>query len=188
MAVSYRSQRARNHALSSRHISGLPINPESKKWDVLFAHFLPKSDWLPLLNWPEKSPGFMLLSITESRLQRRLVLRFRDMIRLASASQARSQALGQNCLEEILLWCDSINPRLAASQPDPRIRRAIDFLSGHTNEPFSEERLARAAGLSASRLRYLFRLQTGTSPRRFQEEQRLRRARELLAMSRQTIG
>jgi AraC family transcriptional regulator, arabinose operon regulatory protein len=55
-------------------------------------------------------------------------------------------------------------------------------------EPFSEERLARAAGLSASRLRHLFRAQTGNSPRRFLEEQRLRRARDLLALSRQTIG
>ena len=71
---------------------------------------------------------------------------------------------------------------------DPRVRKAMDFLGQHAAEPFSEERLARAAGLSPSRLRHLFRAQVGDSPRHFQEDLRLRRARDLLAMSRQTIG
>jgi AraC family transcriptional regulator of arabinose operon len=130
----------------------------------------------------------MLLSVTEPNLRRHIVARLRAMIRLAAGSQARSQEFGLNALEEILLWCDSINPRHAATQLDPRIRNALDFLGTHTHEPFSEERLSRASGLSASRLRHLFRVQTGNSPRRYLEEQRLRRARDLLAMSSQTIG
>jgi AraC family transcriptional regulator of arabinose operon len=93
-----------------------------------------------------------------------------------------------NALEEVLLWCDSINPRQSSSQPDPRIAKAMDFLTTHLSEPFSMERLARVAGLSPSRLRHLFREQAGDSPRHFQELQRLRRAKDLLAMSRQTIG
>jgi AraC family transcriptional regulator of arabinose operon len=164
------------------------ICPESQRWDLYYAHFLPRPDWLPWLNWPEKSPGFMALTLKEPALRRRVALRLRDMIRLNAGSQSRSQVFGQNALEEVLLWCDSINPRQAASQFDPRIRKALDFLSAHAAEPFSEERLARAAGLSPSRLRHLFRAQTGNSPRRFLEEQRLRRARDLLALSRQTIG
>jgi AraC family transcriptional regulator, arabinose operon regulatory protein len=164
------------------------ISLETKKWDVLFVHFLPKPDWLSWLKWPEKSPGFMALTLEEPALHRRVARRLGDMIRLDAGSLSRPQALSQNALEEVLLWCDSINPREAASQLDPRLRRGIDFLGEHMAEPFSEERLARAAGLSASRLRYLFRAQTGNSPRRFLEEQRLRRARDLLALSRQTIG
>jgi AraC family transcriptional regulator of arabinose operon len=93
-----------------------------------------------------------------------------------------------NALEEVLLWCDSINPRQIASYVDPRVRKSIDFLATHLAEPFSEERLALAAGLSPSRLRHLFHAQTGESPRRFLEEQRLRRAKELLALSRQRIS
>jgi AraC family transcriptional regulator of arabinose operon len=164
------------------------INPEVGKWDVLYAHFFPKTDWMPWLNWPEKSVGFLALSIKEPPLRRRVVSRLRDMIRLAAGSQPRSQSLGLNALEEVLLWCDSINPHLADTQLDPRIHRALDYLGEKIGEPFSEERLARAASLSPSRLRHLFRNQTGNSPRRFLEEQRLRRARELLAMSRQTIA
>jgi AraC family transcriptional regulator of arabinose operon len=110
------------------------------------------------------------------------------MIRLNAGSQSRGQVFGLNALEEVLLWCDAVNPRQASSQLDPRVRQAMDFLGAHATEPFSEERLAQAAGLSPSRLRHLFRAQTGSSPRRFQEEQRLRRARDLLALSRQTIG
>jgi len=164
------------------------IAPEAKKWDLLYAHFLPRPDWLPWLNWPEKAPGFMVLTLQEPATRRRVVLRLSDMNRLNSSSLTRSQVFAQNAFEEVLLWCDTVNPAQALSQFDPRVRKAMDFLGEHATEPFSEERLARVAGLSPSRLRHLFRKQAGDSPRHFQEEQRLRRARDLLAMSRQTIG
>jgi AraC family transcriptional regulator of arabinose operon len=164
------------------------FSPAVRTWDLLFAHFLPPPDWLPWLNWPEIAPGLMKLNLQETALRRRVVLRLKDMIRLNASSHPRGQSLALNALEEVLLWCDSVNPRRSASLLDPRIGRAMDFLTTHVSEPFSEERLARAAGLSASRLRHLFREQVGDSPRHFQERERLRRAGELLAMSRQTIG
>jgi len=164
------------------------FSPETKKWDLLWAHFLAKSDWLPWLNWPEVAPGLMVLNLQEPALRRRIVLRLKDVIRLNSSSQSRGQILGLNALEEVLLWCDSITPRQSSSQLDSRIGKAMDFLTTRLSEPFSMERLARVAGLSPSRLRHLFREQAGDSPRHFQEQQRLRRARDLLAMSRQTIG
>jgi len=164
------------------------ISPDTGKWDIFFAHFLPKPEWLPWLNWPEKSLGLMMLNLPEPTLRRRVILRLGDMVRVAAGSQARSQALGLNALEEVLLWCDSVNPRQTAAQLDPRIRKAMDFLCEHVVEPFSEDRLAQAVGLSPSRLRHLFRLEADNSPRHFLEEQRLRRARDLLALSRQTIG
>ncbi len=164
------------------------FSPQTRKWDLLYAHFIPRAEWLPWLNWPEKSPGLMVLSLKGSVLSDQIVNRLKDMIRFTNGSQPRRQVFGLNALEEILLWCDSINPRQASSQPDPRIGRALDFLTAHATEPFSEDRLAHAAALSPSRLRHLFRLETGDSPRHFQEQQRLLRARDLLAMSRQTIS
>jgi AraC family transcriptional regulator of arabinose operon len=164
------------------------ISPKARNWDLFYAHFLPRPDWLPWLNWPEKSPGLMALTLKEPVLRRRIARRLQDMIRLNAGSPSRSRVFAQNALEEALLWCDSVNPRQASSQFDPRLRKAIDFLGEHAAEPFSEDRLARAAGLSPSRLRHLFRAQTANSPRRFLEEQRLRRAGDLLALSRQTIG
>ena len=164
------------------------INPDAKKWDLLYAHFLPRADWVPWLSWPEKAPGLMVLSVKEPDMRRHIANGLRDMIRLNSSSLPRSQVFAQNAFEKALLWCDAVNPRQASAQIEPRIRKAMDFLGEHATEPFSEERLARAAGLSSSRLRHLFRTQAGDSPRHFQEELRLRRARDLLAMSRQTIG
>jgi AraC family transcriptional regulator of arabinose operon len=109
------------------------------------------------------------------------------MVRLNAGSRIRHLDFANNALEETLLWLDSVNPRLASSQTDPRVRQAMDCLSTHLAEPFSEARISRAAGLSASRLRHLFLRETGLSPRRFLEIQRLRRAEELLVFTRQTI-
>ena len=64
----------------------------------------------------------------------------------------------------------------------------MEFINAHLAEPFSGDSLARAAGLSASHLRHLFHARTGDSPRNFQEQQRLRRARDLLVMSRLTVS
>ncbi len=162
--------------------------PQAGKWDLLWAHFLPKTDWLPWLQWPEIAPGLMCLNLHSTLLRQRLIVRMKDVIRLNYGAQPRSQPLALNALEEVLLWCDSLNPKQASAQLDPRITKAMDFLVTHLADSFSEERLARAVGLSASRLRHLFREQAGSSPRHFQEQQRLRRARDLLCSSRQTIG
>jgi AraC family transcriptional regulator of arabinose operon len=158
------------------------------KWDLAFAHFMPRAEWGPWLMWPEIAPGLMQLALAGRDLRRRVERRMADVIRLSRSSLVHGTAFGQNALEEVLLWCDSINPRRMRTESDPRVRRVIDHLSTHPAEPFSEEKLVQLAGLSASRLRHLFLAQTGVSPGRFLEEQRLRRARELLALSRLTVG
>jgi AraC family transcriptional regulator of arabinose operon len=164
------------------------FSPATQKWDLLWAHFQARPEWGPWLNWPEIAPGLMKLSLQEPILRRRAVQRLRDMLRLNFSAQSRGELLGLNALEEVLLWCDSVNPRQPASQLDPRIAKAMDFLTARLSEPFAEEAVARTAGLSPSRFRHLFREQAGDSARHFQEQQRLRRAKELLATSRQTIG
>jgi len=164
------------------------ICPGVAKWDLLWAHFIVPPDWLQWLNWPEMAAGLMRLNIHEPALRQRIVRRMKDVVRLNASAQPRGQSLGLNALEEVLLWCDSVNPKRSASQPDSRIAKALDLLTSRLAEPFSEERLAGSVGLSPSRFRHLFRAQVGDSARTFQEQQRLRRARDLLAMSRQTIG
>jgi len=164
------------------------FSPRERKWDLLWAHFLPHPDWLSWLHWPEIAPGLMRLNLHGAPLRRRIILRMKEVIRLNYSARPHGQELALNALEEVLLWCDSVNPRQAVAQLDPRITKAMDYLVTHLAEPFSEERLARAVGLSASRLRHIFREQAGDSPRHFQEQQRLRRARDLLVLSRQTVG
>ena len=162
--------------------------PEAKQWDLLYAHFVPRAEWISWLNWPEQGSGLLMLGLKEPSLRNRILLRLRDMVRLSQSAHPRREELGLNALEEALLWCDSANPQRLSARLDPRIRKAMDHLSMHISEPFSEAGLARAASLSPSHLRHLFREQTGESPRRFQELQRLRRAMDLLAMSRLSIA
>ena len=162
--------------------------PGAREWELRYAHFLPRAEWLSWLNWPEQAAGLMVLHLKEPALRRRIALRLGDMIRLSRSAHPHREELGLNALEEALLWCDTMNPQRASAGLDPRIRKAMDFLTAHVAEPFSEESLARAAGLSASHLRHLFRAQAGDSPRQFHELQRLRRAKDLLAMSRLTVG
>lgn len=164
------------------------FSPQAQKWDLLWAHFQPRSEWLNWLEWPEIAPGLMRLRLSEPDVRQRVILRLKAMIRFHLQSHARKEIFGLNALEEVLLWCDFVNPRQASSAIDPRIRKGMDYLSTHLSEPFSEERLALATGLSPSRLRHLFHSQAGDSPRRFLEEQRLLRAKDLLALSRQTIS
>ena len=162
--------------------------PGPRGWDVVWAHFLPRADWIPWLAWPELADGFMRLNLQETTFRQRIVARLREMVPAHASSRAHGTLLALNALEEVLLRCDSINPRRAETPLDPRVAKAMDFLTTRVSEPFSEERVARAAGLSSSRLRHLFREQIGDSPRHFQEQQRLRKARDLLSLSRQTIG
>ena len=162
--------------------------PETGKWDLLWAHFIARSDWMPWLDWPEIAPGFMRLHVSEKSLRRRIILRWQEMIRWDFSSYSCNRPLAVNALEEVLIWCDSINPRRVRRPVDPRVDKAREHLTTRLAEPFSETTLARAAGLSPSRLRHLFRSQTGDSPRHFLEQQRLRKAGDLLALSRRTIA
>jgi AraC family transcriptional regulator of arabinose operon len=63
---------------------------------------------------------------------------------------------------------------------DERILRAIEIMASHFHEPTSLPRLASRCGLSLSRFAHLFKEQTGITPQRLLEENRLRHAAHLL--------
>jgi AraC family transcriptional regulator of arabinose operon len=163
-------------------------SPKTRRWDLLFAHFMPRDEWLPWLNWPLQGEGLMLLHLKEPAIWRRVGDRLRKAVLVTQGSQPRRHLLGLNALEEALLWCDSVNPRQASSDIDPRVRKVMESICQDSAAPFAEERWARSVGLSGSRLRHLFGRQVGKSIRDFQEEQRLEKAGQLLAHSSLTIA
>jgi AraC family transcriptional regulator of arabinose operon len=130
----------------------------------------------------------MVLRLEDRALRRRVIASLREAVRCYHGAGLRRNAFSLHALEEALLWCDAANPRQAASRLDPRVSRAMDFICRDPAQPYSETALVKAAGLSASRLRHLFREQTGQSIRDFQERQRMERAGQLLTLSGQTIG
>lgn len=156
-------------------------------WEPLWAHFIPRPEWLEWLDWPEAAPGLMSLRLTGHAQQGRILRRFRDMLRLNVSPHRLREALAMNALEEILLWCDLANPRKETARVDRRIRRSLDFISEHLAEPLTVARIASACGLSPSRFARLFRAETGETPQRYLEFQRLARARQLLEFTQEPI-
>jgi AraC family transcriptional regulator of arabinose operon len=63
---------------------------------------------------------------------------------------------------------------------DTRVRQAIDLLSEDLSLDVDIEALARSVNLSSSRLRHLFKDETGVTPAQYLKRLRLERARELI--------
>lgn len=63
---------------------------------------------------------------------------------------------------------------------DPRVQQAIDLLSEDLSRNVDIEALARSTNLSSSRLRHLFKDETGVTPAQYLKRLRLQRAKELI--------
>jgi AraC family transcriptional regulator of arabinose operon len=64
----------------------------------------------------------------------------------------------------------------------------IDHICRHVGDPLTIPVLAKAGALSESRLSHLFRSQVGMTPIQYVDQQRMRKARELLELSSFTVG
>ncbi len=152
------------------------VAPEASTWELLWAHFHPRSEWLAWLNWPEVARGLMHLPIAEPSVADR----FLKVHRLYTSDLSRREAFAMNALEALFLDCDRLNPVATASRRDARVLRAMEYLDRNLGRKVTLADAAAAAGLSTSRLAHLFREQTGETPQRYLEAARMRRAAELL--------
>ena len=159
----------------------------ARGWELRWAHFIPRPDWLPWLDWPEVAPGIRHLALRGHEAATRLARRFRDLVRLNAGPSRQREALALNALEEILLWCEVANPRRESAGLDSRIRHALEFICERFAEPLNVARVAAHCGLSLSRFAHLFRAQTGETPQRYLELQRLNRARQLLEFTQEPV-
>ena len=158
--------------------------PGEARWALRFAHFHPRPEWLPLLEWPRLAPGVGRLRLRGEVEQRvgesleRAVLLSRGGLRLAPL-------FGLNALESALLW---ISTQLPAQPLDPRLITVLEIIGTRLAEPLDVRRLGAAVGLSGSRLAHLFRSELGSSPQRFVEQQRMRSAAQLLELTRRSVA
>jgi AraC family transcriptional regulator, arabinose operon regulatory protein len=147
-------------------------------WSVVWFTFVPKPDWLPLLDLPEEFPRFSRLSLAgrlhDGKIRRALLQAHRF-----ACSPAGGQGLAMNAIERALLWLQvefaDRNARL-----EPRVRAAMELFTRRLSEPPSIPAAAAACGLSVSRLGELFLAGTGQTPRTWLEQARLNYARDLL--------
>src|SRR5579862_838481 len=125
--------------------------PVVGRWEFVWTHFQPKAGWHDLLHWPAAMngwPGLMRLRLPAAR-RGNIAKRFMDTHRLATGAQRRRIELAQNALEEVLLWCDSLNP--SSSAMDARIQKTMDAVCADLHKPVDLNALADIAGLSTSR-------------------------------------
>ncbi len=146
------------------------------RWELLWAHFQPRPDWLPWLDWPEVAPGLMLLQVSDPAV----AARFHAVHRLFYGELRRREAFAMNALEALFLDCDRLNPAAASARYDPRVLRAVSYLERHLADKVALADVAAAAGLSESRLAHIFRAETGQTVQHYLEARRMQRAGELL--------
>jgi AraC family transcriptional regulator of arabinose operon len=152
------------------------VAPSASSWELLWAHFHPRPDWLAWLDWPETAPGLMHLRIADTAP----AARFLEVHRLSHSDLRQREAYAMNALEALFLDCDRVNPLAAHIRYDPRVRRAMDYLDLNLGRKITLDDVAAAVGLSTSRLAHLFRAETGRTPQHYLETRRMQRAGELL--------
>ena len=153
------------------------VEASLERWELVWAHFQPRSDWLDWLAWPAIAPGLLRLHIEDGG---RLAQQFADMHEVLNSPHPRHEALAMNALEAVLLGCDQHNPRHDISQGDTRIRKALEHIDAHLQEKLLIDDIAATVGLSPSRLAHLFRDETGQTLQGHIEARRMQRAADLL--------
>jgi AraC family transcriptional regulator of arabinose operon len=161
-------------------------HPESPSWENLWVHFRAADAWMDLLDWPEVAPGLMHLRLAADQAPA-VHAALEEVIASSHATAARHLRFAANALERVLLHCRAALPDDDGPAGDPRLRAALALMDGDLAADLPVARLARAAGLSPSRFAHLFRERLGLPVSRFREEQRLRRACQLLAATDRAI-
>lgn len=156
------------------------VDGDLPHWELTFAHFHARPEWLPLLTWPEWRPGVGVIN-SGPEVGGRIEAHLREAARFDRSGMVQRELFAVNALEAALLWCDTQNP--LARRLDERVLRVMEHIDRHLTEPLEVEDLARIAHLSVSRFTHLFSAQVQTSPQRFVEAQRLQLASQLLDLT-----
>jgi AraC family transcriptional regulator of arabinose operon len=117
-------------------------------------------------------------------VKKRIYSAFKRVIVDSRERRAYWQDLCQNSLREILLLLAQRRNKVI----DPRIEEALRLLSEQMREPVRIEDLAKAVGLSASRLSHLFKEATGSSVIDTVNRMRLEQAALLLKHTERTAS
>jgi AraC family transcriptional regulator of arabinose operon len=153
---------------------------QAGSWTFAFSHIAPRADWARWVGgWPQPLPGLAVLTISDERTWAEVWSAMTLARQLLAGPQRGRENLAANAIEAVLLWADEANPSRGPAL-DPRVRQAAELARSQVDRPVSAQQLARAAGLSVSRLTTLFREQLGESPVGYAERLRLEHAATLL--------
>jgi AraC family transcriptional regulator, arabinose operon regulatory protein len=72
-------------------------------------------------------------------------------------------------------------PQCEGNPVDPRVQRIFELIAEKVERPLALEELSHQVNLSVSRLRHLFKAETGITPSQYLKRRRLEKAGELAA-------
>ena len=157
------------------------------KWKLAWIHWIPRTEVIEWLPWPELSPGLrhlLLPSEMRGSVLKELILADAAM----RTHTPRCEQLAANAVERALLFCARVTPQERVARRDPRIQQATNYLAGNLAKKHRMGTVAQQFGFSRARFASLFRQQTGLPPGQYLETQRLALARQLLAYTNQTLS
>jgi len=142
-----------------------------RRWNFVWAHFqrLPEIGYLP-------QEEALVRDLPGERQRKRVYRAFRAVLQDSRERSAYWRELCENAIREILL----IVAQRTEKRTDPRIEEALQWLSRNMTAEFRLAALARAVGLSESRLSHLFKQETGQSALDHLNGMRLRQAALLM--------
>ncbi|ULH18017.1 AraC family ligand binding domain-containing protein (plasmid) [Deinococcus sp. KNUC1210] len=155
-------------------------HPAFRHWEIAWAHFRPRPEWLELLNWPEIAPGLLQLNLANKAARRQIAYELKQVNTYARGNLPNREAFAMNALERALLLLNAENSRATAYSLDPRIEIVLTQLRAYPAAHHTREQLAVLSGLSVSRFSHLFQAQVSQSPQEFIEFLRIDRAKNLL--------
>ena len=136
-------------------------DPAFDRWDLYWAHFLPRPDWKDWIHWPEAAPGHLMLSVRDPLLQKTLAACFKKTLTYFRSDLPMKTALTMSALETLLLHAEGVNPKRSPRLLDPRIQEISQFIRVQYREDLTVAVLARRCRLSPSRFAHLFKEEMG---------------------------
>lgn len=159
------------------------IEPELRQWTHLWSVFTPVQAWVDALNWEQALPGMLTTRVEDSSLRDTIERQFRLLIHFAQTPIRVHADACLSMLHCLLTLSRKPHPEGNKNVVDERIQSALAYVCEHLPNDLSLAVLARVARLSVSRFAHLFSEQTALTPMQYVEQQRIRRACELLLMS-----
>jgi AraC family transcriptional regulator of arabinose operon len=147
-------------------------------WTHHWVYFQPQESWYSLLRWTEVGPGIFYLQAADE--YRQLLALFKEVQSARYNRNPLALRLAANLLEQLLIRCHCLFAGTATQVLDTRVERAVAYIREHFSKALTVTDIARAAGLSASRMATLFKAQVGMPVLAYRDELRLGRACQLL--------
>jgi AraC family transcriptional regulator of arabinose operon len=169
---------------------GTPHNygtAKEEKWEFVWAHFIPRSEWFSWFQMQKSEEGFYHLHIEDSVVRKRIHNAFIRLINDSQSLSAFHDELALNSLEEVLLLSAQKHSNATSNKLDLRVGEVIHILSHNLSDSHTVKDLAQKVSLSPSRLAHLFKEQVGSSIIETLLKIRLRQAARLLEFTSRQI-